>query len=254
MAIASPSVTLKRLRQRFGISAPKLSIRTHVAWYWRALASVAVLSISLALAAWIYDAGRRIAGFQSGESSREIQSLTERVATLDEELSKLRSIAGSGESSLQIERATQLQLARQVKALESENAGLKQDLAFFEGLIPASESGGEIGVKINRFRIEPESVRGMYRYRMLIVHNGGRQAKEFKGVLQLLLKVQQGGKDVMIAIPSDTERSSKKFEIEIRHFQRAEGVFSVPPGAVLKSVEARLLQDSVVRARQSVTI
>ena len=109
MAIAGASVKLKRLRQRFGINAPKLSIRTHVAWHWRALATVAVLSVSFAVVAWIYDAGRSIAGFQSGESSREIQSLKGRVAELDEELGKLRSIAGSGESSLQIERAAQQQ-------------------------------------------------------------------------------------------------------------------------------------------------
>jgi hypothetical protein len=254
MATAGTSVKLKRLRQRFGISAPKLSIRTHVAWYWRVLATVAVLSVSLAFAAWIYDAGRRIAGFHSEESSREIQTLRERAAELDQELAKLRSIAGSGESSLQIERATQQQLSRQVKALEAENAGLKQDLAFFEGLIPASESGGEVGVKISRLRVEPESVAGQYRYRMLVVHNGGRQTKEFRGTLQFLVKVQQAGKDVMIAFPSEAEQGSQKFSLEIKHFQRAEGVFSVPKGAVVKSVEARLLQDGVVRARQSVTI
>jgi hypothetical protein len=254
MAVAGTSVKLKRLRQRFGISAPKLSIRTHVAWYWRALATVAVLSVSLAFAAWIYDAGRRIAGFQSGESTREIQALRERVVELDEELSKFRSIAGSGESTLQIERATQQQLARQVKVLESEKAGLKQDLAFFEGLIPASESGGEVGVKISRLRIEPENVSGQYRYRMLLVHHGGRQVKEFKGSLQLLVKVQHGGKDVMITFPPDSDQGVRKFDIEIKHFQRAEGVFMVPAGAVVKSVEARLLQDGVVRARQSLTI
>ena len=254
MATAGSSVKLKRLRQRFGISAPKLSIRTHVAWYWRALAAVAVLSVSLAFAAWIYDAGRRIAGFHSGESNREIQTLREHVVELDAELAKLRSIAGSGESNLQIERATQQQLIRQVKALESENASLKQDLAFFEGLIPASEAGAEVGVKISRLRIEPENVNGQYRYQMLLVHNGGRQAKEFRGVLQLLVKVQQAGKDAMITFPSEAERGMQKFNFEIKHFQRAEGVFSVPPGAVVKSVEARLLQDGVVRARQSVTI
>lgn len=254
MAIASTSVKLKRLRQRFGISAPRLAIKTHVAWYWRALATVAILSVSLAVAAWIYDAGRRIAGFHSEESSREIQSLRENVAALDVELNRLRGIAGSGESNLQIERSAQLQLAQQVKALESENSGLKQDLAFFEGLIPASESSGELGVKINRLRIEPESLAGQFRYRMLLVHNGGRQPKGFSGTLQLLVKVQQGGKDVMITLPSETEPVSQRFRFEIKHFQRVEGVFSVPPGAVVKSVEARVLQDGVVRARQSLTL
>jgi hypothetical protein len=254
MAIAGTALKLKRLRQRFGIGAPRLAIRAHLAWYWRLLATVAVLSISLAAAAWIYDAGRRIAGFHSEESVREIESLKIRVSQLDEALSKYRGIAGSGESSLRIEHATQQQLVRQVKSLEAENAGLKQDLAFFEELIPASESAGQSGLKISRMRIEPETSSGQYRYRMLFVHNGGRQEKSLKGDLQLLVKVQQAGKDVMIIFPSDNERHLLKFRFEIKYFQRVEGLFTVPSGTLLKAVEARFLQDGVVRARQSVTL
>ena len=254
MATSGASVKFKRLRQRFGISAPKLAIRTHVAWYWRALAIIAILSVSLAFAAWIYDAGRRIAGFDSNESVREIQSLRNYVMELDTELTKLRSLAGSGESSLQIERATQRQLYRQVKDLEVENAALKQDLAFFEGLMPSSEMGDEAGVKINQLRIVRDGASGDYRYRMLVVNNGGRQVRELKGSLQLLVKMQQGGKDAMITLPSDTEPNLQRFRFEIKHFHRLEGVFSVPSGAVVKEVEVRLLQDGAVRAKQSVTL
>lgn len=254
MAFAGSSVKFKRFRQRFGISAPKLAIKTHVAWYWRLLAITAVLSVSLAMAAWIYDAGRRIAGFHSEESGREIQLLKESIAKFEEELVKLRRIAGASESNLQIERAAQQQMASQVKVLEAENAGLKQDLAFFESLIPASEISGDSGVRINRLRVDPEGAIGQYRYRMLLVHSGGLQAKELKGALQLLVKVQQAGKDVMIALPSESERNSPRFRFEIKHFQRIDGVFSVPAGAVVKSVEARVLQEGVVRARQLVTL
>lgn len=254
MATSSTSVRFKRLRQRFGISAPKLAIRTHVAWYWRALALIAILSLSLALAAWIYDAGRRIAGFHSDESVREIQALRNYVMEIDRELTKLRSLAGSGESSLQMERATQRQLSAQVKSLELENAALKQDLAFFEGLMPASEVGDDAVAKIDHLRVDPEGAAGEYRYRMLAVNNGGRQNREFKGTLQLLVKVQQGGKDAIITLPSETESNPQRFRFEIKHFHRLEGVFSVPAGAVIKDVEARLLQDGVVRAKQSVAL
>ena len=58
---------IKRIRQRFGISAPRMTVRTHVAWYWRWLLFFSLLSMSLTLAAWMYDAGRRFAGFDRGE-------------------------------------------------------------------------------------------------------------------------------------------------------------------------------------------
>ena len=253
MATPGASVRLKRLRQRFGISAPKLAIKTHVAWYWRALAGIVVLSISLALAVWIYDAGRRIAGFHSNESIREIQSLSNHVMELDTELTKLRSLAGSGESSLQIERVTQQRLVRQVKALELENAALKEDLAFFEGLMPASEAGEDAGVKIDNLRITQDGALGEYRYRMLVL-NGGRQAKDLKGTLQLLIKMRLGDKDAMITLPSGAESVPQRFRFDIKHFHRLDGVFSIPPEAVITGVEARLLQEGVVRAKQSVIL
>lgn len=253
MATPGTSVRLKRLRQRFGISAPKLAIKTHVAWYWRALAGIALLSVSLALTIWIYDAGRSVSGFYSDESMREIQALSNHVMELDAELTKLRSLAGTGESSLQIERVTQQQLVRQVKALEAENAALREDLAFFEGLLPASESVDDAGVRIDNLRIVHEGTPREYRYRMLVL-NGGRQAKELKGSLQLLVKMRQGGKDVMITLPSGNEPVPQRFRFEIKHFHRLDGVFSVPQGAVVISVEARLLQEGAVRAKQSVTL
>jgi len=253
MATSGASVRLKRLRQRFGINAPKLSIRTHVAWYWRVLILITILSVSLALAAWIYEAGKRIAGFQSNESLREIQSLSNHVMELDAELTKLRSLVGSGESSLQIEKATQQQLSRQVKALEAENAALKEDLAFFEGLMPVADATDEVGVRIDHLRIEPNGG-GEYHYRMLVVNSASRQSREFKGSLQLLVSLQNGGKDAMISVPGETEPTPQRFRFEIKNFHRLEGVFSVPSGAVVKGVEARLLQDGTVRARQSVTL
>jgi len=196
----------------------------------------------------------RIAGFRSNESSREIQSLRDRVIELNSELVKLRSLAGSGESSLQIERATQKQLSWQVKALEAENAALKEDLAFFEGLMPTSDVADEMAVRIDHLRIEPDGVADEYRYRMLVVNNAGRQAKELKGTLQLFIKVRQNDKDVMLTLPSDTEQNLQRFRFEIKHFRRLDGTFFVPKGAVVESVEARLLQDGVVRARQSVIL
>lgn len=79
------AITLRRLRSRFGIAAPRVSVRTHIPWYWRALATISVLSISIALAGWIYDAGRKIAGFDVRETAQEMAILRDRVAELEQE-------------------------------------------------------------------------------------------------------------------------------------------------------------------------
>ncbi len=243
---------LRRLRSRFGISAPKVAVRTHIPWYWRALATIAVLSISIALAGWVYDAGRKIAGFDRRETEQEINALRERIAELEQETAKLGALANAGESSVQIERTAQQQLVRQVKALEQENGRLKEDLAFFENL--AAAEGKEAGFTINRLRIEPTGNPGQYRYRLLAAAQGGKKDREFRGSVQLVINLQHEGKSAMMTLPEPNDPAKNRFSINFKHFQRIDGTFQVPIAAHVTSVEARLIQDGVTRASQSVTL
>src|SRR5436190_23626061 len=59
-----------KLRQRFGIAAPRVTIQSQIPWYWRWIGIAVLLGISAASAAWIYDAGRRLAGL-NGAKGRE---------------------------------------------------------------------------------------------------------------------------------------------------------------------------------------
>ena len=254
MATGGASLKLKRLRQRFGINAPKLAVRTHFPWYLRALAVVSMLAIMLALAAWIFEAGRRTASFQGSELVSENQELQERIAELTSELHALRDHKGSGESSLQIERATQQQLSAQIKALEEKNTALMQELAFFEGLISSSQSPDKAGLRIERLRVDPQASPGQYMFSILLVNSAGQTSKEARGTLELLLTVRQEGKNVIIRLPSKAAQESSEYRLEIKHYQRIEGFFSVPVGATLKTVEARVLQDGQLRARQMLTL
>ena len=62
---------------------------------------VLLLSVTLALALWTYDAGRRFAGFDRGETELELDTLHARTAELERELVRLRSLANVSESKLQ---------------------------------------------------------------------------------------------------------------------------------------------------------
>jgi hypothetical protein len=243
-----PSKLLKRIRQRFGISAPRMTVKTHVAWYWRMLGLVVVLSCSFASAAWIYDAGRRFAGFDRSEAEQELSQLRESVGKLAQETNELRAIVNASESKLQIERSAQTQLGRQVKTLEDENARLKEDLAFFENLIPSENRDNSL--LVNRFRADPGALPGEYRYRLLLLQ-GGRRDKPFQGSLQLLVTLQQDGKDAIIALPE--AGAAEAYKISFKYFQRVEGTFRVAPNARVKKVQVRVFENgsSQERATQS---
>ncbi|MSQ70842.1 MAG: hypothetical protein EXR27_06070 [Betaproteobacteria bacterium] len=242
---------LKRVRQRFGISAPKMTVNTHVAWYWRWLGMMLVASISLALAAWIYDAGRRFAGFDRSEVEEELARLRESTTKLQAEAARLRGLADAGESRLKIEQSAQKQLGTQVRVLEEENSRLKEDLAFFENLIPSERRGEK--VSIHRFNVLPDALPGEYRYRMLVMQGGPRD-REFQGSMQLVVEVRQGNRNAMIVLPGDAGRSDPSYKLAFKYFHRVEGSFRVPPEAKVRTVRIRVMENGSTEARASQSV
>src|SRR5262245_26219769 len=107
------SKLLKHFRQRFGISAAKMTVQTHVAWYWRWLGNLLFLSLALALAAWMYDAGRRFAGFDRSELQNEFTRLRESMSKLEGEAARLRAIANASESRWKIGQKEKIPLPAQ---------------------------------------------------------------------------------------------------------------------------------------------
>jgi hypothetical protein len=243
---------LRKLRRRFGISARAVTVRTEMAWYWRWLGLVIAAAVVVAVAGWMYDAGRRFAGFDRGEIEQELAVARDRLLKLEAENKELGALAHAGDARMQIERTAQQQLANQVKGLEEENARLKEDLGFFENLMPAESR--DPGLSINRLRVDRDVVPGQYRYRLLLLQSGKRVA-EFQGSLQFIVTLQEGGKDVILTLPGDAAADArtdpKAFRVSFKHFQRVEGVFQVPAGAKLKSVQARVLEHGVAKASQT---
>ena len=173
-----------------------MTVKTHVAWYWRLLGLVVVLSCSFAVAAWVYDAGRRFAGFDSGEAKQTVSQLRERVARLTQESSALRASATRAKASCRSNVPSRPNWT-QVKALEDENARLKEDLAFFDNLIPSVRQDN--GLSINRFSVDPR--RCLANIGTACCCCRAASAQPFQGSLQLLVSLQQDGKDVIITLP-----------------------------------------------------
>ena len=224
----------------FGISAPRMAVRAAIPWYWRWLGLIALALVILFLARATYDFGKQFAGFDQSEADREVQRLSAINAKLQQEITLIRGQLAQGERQLQMERATYADLVKQMKVLTGENAGLKEDLAFFQTLMPSG--GREGGVAINRFLVQNDALPGEYRYRLLLTQTGQR-TKDFQGNLQFVVSLLQDNKNVVMTLPGESDKEIKGFKLNFRFYQRIEGVFRVASGAVVRSVQVRIFEN-----------
>ncbi|HXZ97160.1 MAG TPA: DUF6776 family protein [Burkholderiales bacterium] len=225
-------------------------MRTQIAWYWRWLTIILMVTMLIALAWWMYDSGRKFAGFDSGLAERELARQAELNARLQTENAALRQDVAASERQLQIERSTYGDLAKQVKDLSDENTSLKEDLAFFQSLLSA---GSKEAVSIYRFNVEPDSLPGEYRYRLLLLQMGPRQ-KEFQGKLQFVVDVLQNGQKSVMTIPEQNESDLEAYNVNFKYYQRVEGSFRVESGAVATSVQVRVFENGANDAKLTQTV
>ena len=244
---------LRWLKNRFGVGAPRVAVRTHMPWYMR-WALLACVAAAIGGASWAtYYFGSEFAGFRKSEIEGEMKRLNELAAKQEADLAEARKTLAISESQRKIESATYGDLAKQVKALSVENAALKDDLAFFQSLLPVL--GKDDAVAINRFKLEPDAMPGEYRYRMLLIQ-GGQRPGDFQGYIQLVITAQQGAQKVVLTLPPENDAKAQQFQLNFKSFQRVEGTFRVAPGTVVKNIQVRVYQNGArtPKLSQSVNI
>jgi len=242
------AIRLSKLRRRFGIAAPKVSVRTHVPWYLRWLGIAVLLGFSAALAGWMYDAGRRYAGFDRSEVEQELATARSELGRVRDELERLRAIANAADSKVSIERTAQQKLAQQVRSLEQDNARLREELAIFESML-SSDSASAAPLSVLRFKVEPEPLPGEYRYRVLLLASGPRRGRDFRGRLELVVRLTEGGRSAMIVVPGEGQSDSAAFRLTFKHFQRVDGTFRVDPKAKVETVQVRIYEDGTMEPK-----
>ena len=192
---------------------------------------------------------RRIGGFDATTAEGELSTLRNRVAALEDELKRLRANAQSADNRLQIEKTAQAQLVRQLKTVEAENARLREDVSFFEGL--AARGITEEKLAVSRFKVEHDAMPGEYRYRVLVTQ-GGPKDREFSGRLQFVVNMQLGGRDVAVVIPEEKSEEAA-YRLNFKRFFRAEGSFRVDPKATVRSVQVRVIESGATQPRATLS-
>jgi hypothetical protein len=244
-----------KVRRRFGIAAPRVAIHTQIPWYWRWVGIAILLGIAGASAAWIYDAGRRFAGFDHSEVQQQLFRVQGQLDDARAELARVRAIANATDSRVAIERTAQQKLAQQIRTLEQENAKVREELATLESML-SSEARSANTLSIYRFSVEPDVLPGEYRYHLLLVGPSSRRERNFNGRLELVVSLQEGGQNVMMSFPEQKDVGAAAFRLAFKYFRRVEGTFRVSPKAKVESVQVRVFEtgSSEPRATHAVAL
>lgn len=232
----------KLLRRRLTISSPRMAVRSAMPWPLR-WAGVAVwLGFCAAMSLWAFELGKDLAGVD-GNAKQELLRLRDEHARLQSERDQVQSVLNTSGSVITAERAAQERLTARIRSLEAENRTLREDLGFFEKLMPA---GGTENVAIRG--LHAEVLAGTQLKWQVLVIQPARNAPEFRGVLEVSVSGTREGKPWMMPVPGGGQ------PLQFRQYRRVEGMADLPADAVVKNVSARVLEGAVSRAVQNVAL
>lgn len=237
------------LRRRLTISAPRMAVRSALPWPFRWAMLAIVLGFCAAIGLWAFEFGKDIAGLEKGSKDELLQLRTEVTALRAElvavklERDEAQSVANTADTLVTAEKASHEKLLAQVKQLEADNRSLRDDLGFFEKLIPAGAVEGLAIRGLQAERIAPTTLKWQ-----TLVMQPGRNTQEFSGRLEITFAGTVNGKPWTATLPDGP------LPIKVKQYGRMEGELSLPPLVVVKSVSARVLEGAVVRATQSIKL
>ncbi len=198
-----------------------------------------MLGFSAAIALWAFEFGKGIAGLDTNAKD-ELKQLRAEVIALRSDRDKAQTVVNTSGSLLMTEKAAQEKMAIQIKQLESDNRLMRDDLGFFEKLLPA---GGTDGATIRSLQAELLSATQL-KWQVLVIQPV-KNAPDFNGKLDLTINGTLAGKPWMVNLPGGAQ------VLQFKQYRRVEGLLDLPPQAVVKTVTAKVVEGTVTRSVQT---
>jgi multidrug efflux pump subunit AcrA (membrane-fusion protein) len=218
----------KLIRRRLSVSAPRMIVRSHLPWPLRWAVLALVLGFSGALVLWSFEIGKDLAGLDE-DLRPQLERLQAELQSLRAERDRAQSLANSADSLLKAGQAAQARLAEQLSQAEARAQSLQADLAFYERLLPA----GDKPLQLRALQADVPAA-GQLRYQMLVMQPGPKPTP-FSGRYDMVLIGELGGKPWRMSLPGGPR------PLSVKQVARVEGLIDHPPAAVLKNVQARVL-------------
>jgi hypothetical protein len=213
------------------------------------------LALAAATGVWLYEQGANFAGFNKDHVYEELERLRTDNKRLSEDYERLTRSSISSESGLMIEKATAKQVLAHNQSLEAENAQLKEDLRFFEALLPASGSAETINIRNLQGQLDINN--RQLSVRLLVMQNG-KQVNNFVGKLQFIINGTNAGKPMAINYPD--ANNSVDTQLNFERYQRIELNIPIPASNLplkdtqITSLQVKVLSGGIVKAQAMGTV
>ena len=214
----------------------QLKVKHHNPWKTRVF--ILLGALALGVGGWsLFDYGRYQAGYDSHESDLERLRLVALVDELQDDIELLREQKAQLERAAQIERQAYNELDTNLKVLQGEILELKEELAFYRGIVSPKEASR--GLHLQRFSLESNGLRS-YRYTVVltqVLKNDGLA----RGRVKLFIEGQQGNEPKTLDLAALSENSVKELDYRFKYFQNLEGDLVLPKGFKPMRATAQIL-------------
>lgn len=218
-------------------------------WLVRSLSRLVLLLVVFAIGALAMHFG-----MHAGDRET-IQAWKSQAESLQAELMRAQADLAALRSEAAVQAGTQRVLQDRNTELQQELGRTRDQLAFYEQLIPPGPAGT---VAVRAFDIQADGE--FLRYRVLLTRNAAPQAEPFKGRMRFVANGRSQGKAVKIelnspVVPAASETAASAsgadpLALVFDQFQRSTGMLHRVPGLSIQSVRLEILEGDTVRASQ----
>ncbi len=203
-----------------------LVVKPYHPWLTRMLLGLAI--IALIVGGWtLFDYGRYLAGYDRAESADQRDVLLTAKENLKSKVDDLREQKALLERAAQIEQEAYGELDTTLKELQGEILELKEELAFYRGIV--SPQSASSGLHLQRFRIEANGKSRHYRYK-LVLTQVLKNDRLVTGKVRLSIDGLMRNQPRTLTLKELSEKHVNELGYRFKYFQKLEGNLSLPKG------------------------
>lgn len=214
-----------------------LVVKAHTPWRTRLL--FALSAVALVLGGYsLFEYGQFSAGFDRAASLGDQASLKRLNRKLEAQVAELREQKAVLERTSQIDHQSNADLQVTLKNLQDEILELKEELAFYRGIV--SPRDATPGLRLQSFRLDPTGVARHYRYTVVLTQVLKNDTVT-RGSVHLLIEGVQNGRQKELSLADVTEKAIKELTYQFKYFQNIDGELVLPANYVAQRVTVQVL-------------